>query len=40
VKDEGEGGKQLAEYLASQKTLREFKEGDRIQVTFTQARSC
>jgi len=28
------------EYLASQKTLREFKEGDRVQVTFTQARSC
>ena len=35
-----EPGGKSHEYLASQKTLREFKEGDRVQVTFTQARSC
>jgi Cu/Ag efflux protein CusF len=28
------------EYLASQKTLRELKEGDRVKVTLTQPRSC
>jgi Cu/Ag efflux protein CusF len=28
------------EYLASQRTLREFKEGDRVKVTLTQPRGC
>ena len=35
-----EPGGKSHEYLASKRTLREFKEGDRVKVTLTQPRGC